>query len=162
MDYSKYIDNRNYDYQLGRDAVTDADVSKKYAYDTAMSMLSLGVTPSAEMLKEAGISSTDAQAIANKVLANEKKKISSSSGDGYTPTPKGDPDPEPQLEYKETTAVNSFIARIRTKHEFARGSNTDKTTYGTYANYVDAMIEKYSGNLTDNDVYTIAIKLGIS
>lgn len=79
-EYSNYWNNYGYDYQLGRDAVTDLDTAKKYAYDTAMSMLSLGVTPSAEMLAMAGISSADASTFANKVKENEKKVASSGGG----------------------------------------------------------------------------------
>lgn len=79
---SNYWNNYGYDYKLGRDAVTDADTAKKYAYETAMNMLSLGVTPSAEMLASAGLSSADASAIANKVKGNEKKAASSGGGGG--------------------------------------------------------------------------------
>ena len=63
--------------------------------------------------------------------------------------------------YESTDNVSKFIGRIRTRHEFARGTNEDKTKYGTYANYVDGMIDKIGGDLTDNEVYTILLKLGL-
>jgi murein DD-endopeptidase MepM/ murein hydrolase activator NlpD len=70
------------EYRNERDAIADAETKKKYAYDTAMGMLSMGVTPSAEMLTDAGISSTDAQFIVSKVKENEAKAASGSGSGG--------------------------------------------------------------------------------
>lgn len=67
-----WADKQKYNYDI-------SESTKSKAYDTAMSMLALGVTPSAENLEAAGISSADAQAIANKVKENEKKAASSGS-----------------------------------------------------------------------------------
>ena len=75
-DYGRYMDKINTDYTMYRDTITDANTAKKYAYDTAMGMLSMGVNPSAEMLADAGISSADAQALVNKVKENEAKAAS--------------------------------------------------------------------------------------
>ena len=57
-----------------------AQTEKSRAYELAMSMLSLGVTPSAEMLASAGVSSADAQAIVEKVL---EKEADEAGGNGY-------------------------------------------------------------------------------
>ena len=76
-----WADEQNYNYQLHRDSITDAESAKKYASDLAMSMLSLGTMPSSDVLRDAGISQTDAQAIVKKV--NEQAAASaakSSSG----------------------------------------------------------------------------------
>ena len=74
IDFDIHTANQSYGYQAKQDANT-----------MAMSMLSLGVMPSAEMLIQAGISSADAQAIVNKVLDNEAKantqKINSTQDD---------------------------------------------------------------------------------
>jgi hypothetical protein len=70
-------------------------------------------------------------------------------------------DDTPQYTYKETAAVNDFVAKIRTPHEFARGSNSDNQKYKTYKDYVKGMLEKYGNDLTDNDIATIAQKFGL-
>ena len=63
--------------------------------------------------------------------------------------------------YEETDAVTNFVARIRTKHEFARGTNSDNTKYKSYKDYVKGMLEKYESELTDNDIATISQKFGL-
>lgn len=70
-DYGRYMDKTNTDYTMYRDAIDDANTAKKEAYDMATLMLGMGLTPEADLLAKAGISSADAQAIAKKVLANE-------------------------------------------------------------------------------------------
>lgn len=63
--------------------------------------------------------------------------------------------------YEETPAVKSFNAKIRTKHEFARGTNDDNTKYKTYKEYVKGMLEKYEGDLTDDEIATICHQYGL-
>jgi peptidoglycan hydrolase-like protein with peptidoglycan-binding domain len=82
LDYGIHSDKQQYAYQTHRDSIEDANTARKQAYDTAMSWLSLGVTPTAQMLAEAGISSADAQALAKKVLANEAVAASAKGSDG--------------------------------------------------------------------------------
>lgn len=79
--YERAFDKYQTDYTLHRDAIEDANTAKQYAYDTAMGMLNLGVTPSAEMLKAAGISSADASAIAKKVIENESYSRAAANDD---------------------------------------------------------------------------------
>ena len=69
--------------------------------------------------------------------------------------------PQYVYQYEETPAVKSFVAKIRTRSEFARGNNPDKQQYGTYENYVRAMLEKYEGELSENDIATISQKFGL-
>lgn len=42
-------------------------------------------------------------------------------------------------------AADAGYANIRTRTEFGRGNNSDKTKYGTYQAYLDGMYEKYMG-----------------
>ena len=70
-------------------------------------------------------------------------------------------DDTPGYTYEETPAVTSFTAKIRTQHEFARGTNPDNTKYKTYKDYVRGMLEKYEKDLTDNDIATISQKYGL-
>ena len=42
-------------------------------------------------------------------------------------------------------AADAGYANIRTRTEFGRGNNSDKTNYGTYQAYLDGMYEKYMG-----------------
>lgn len=67
----------------------------------------------------------------------------------------------PIYTYEETPAARSFVAKIRTPHEFARGENSDKSTYKTYKDYVKGMLEKYESELTDNDIATISQMYGL-
>lgn len=67
----------------------------------------------------------------------------------------------PIYTYEETDAVNNFVAKIRTKHEFARGSNSDNQKYKSYNDYVKGMLEKYEGELTDDDIATICQMYGL-
>lgn len=70
QDYSRELDERNFDYQQSKD-------SKNSAYSLAMTMLQNGILPSDTVLSGAGISAEDAQAIYNKINAlsdNSKKK----------------------------------------------------------------------------------------
>ncbi len=66
------------------------------------------------------------------------------------------------LFYRETPAVESFTARIRTPHEFARGKNDDNKKYKNYKEYVKGMLEKYEDELTDNEVAMIIAKYGLT
>jgi murein DD-endopeptidase MepM/ murein hydrolase activator NlpD len=123
-DYGKYMDDKTWDYQLDRDSKTDADKEKQSAYDTAMAMISLGVTPSAEMLERAGLSSADVQAMVKKVLANEKKKVSSSSSSGYKPTTKGDP-----VVYDDGGLSTDAIKKLQRKLGVKEDGVVGKTTW---------------------------------
>lgn len=67
----------------------------------------------------------------------------------------------PIYTYEETPAARSFVAKIRTPHEFARGENSDKSTYKTYKDYVKGMLEKYESELTDDDIATISQMYGL-
>jgi LysM repeat protein len=165
-DYGKHMDDKTWDYQLDRDSKTDADKEKQSAYDTAMAMISLGVTPSEEMLEKAGLSSVDVQAMVKKVLANEKKKVSSSSGSSsgkkstYTPKP-ADPDPKPTgftgSSYDDAVAYmtkngvpNGAAAGMMTNAEWSRRKasyknsgigGTEVKNYSTYKEYITDYVE---------------------
>lgn len=74
-EYGAAMDERDYGYQL-------ASENRKYAYDTAMGMISAGVMPSDQMLADAGLSKTDAQAIVNAYLAQMAAAASGGGGGG--------------------------------------------------------------------------------
>lgn len=75
--YDKAVGERDFESGLWADKqkynFDTATSDKKYAYDTAMAMLSMGVTPTAQMLADAGISASDANALVKKVKENEAK-----------------------------------------------------------------------------------------
>lgn len=133
------------EYRSERDAITDAETKKKYAYDTAMGMLGMGVTPSAEMLTEAGISSADAQAITNKVKENEAKaaSVKGSGGSGGNPSSQGGSADSDFIRFVNS-GVNEengkqIFYRDGKKYEFNVGVNPytgdmhdDATTKGKY------------------------------
>ena len=213
-DYNSVVDSFNIKNTLDQQNLSQQNTAKADAKETVMSMVSLGVMPSVDLLKAAGMSKADAKKMVNKVK-EEAKKSSSTSGSGsggggkvtnpgktgsgydnggyddatvkqvqkflgvsqdgkFGPASQaaakaagynsiaevvkamGDDKPV----YKVTPAVTSFIASIRTPSEFARGSNSDNQKYKTYQDYVKGMLEKYEGNLTDNDIATIWGRLG--
>ncbi len=163
-DYERWSDTVGMDYNLHSDKQTAGYQEKQDANTLAMAMLGLGTMPSADILAKAGISSADAQAMVNKVIANEKKNNTVTTTQKKATPPggvvdKGDDDGK--FIYEETPAVTSFTARIRTPREFARGSNPDNQKYKTYKDYVKGMLDKYEKDLTDNDIATIAQKYGL-
>ena len=163
-DYERWSDKVGMDYNLHSDKQTAGYQEKQDANTLAMAMLGLGTMPSADILAKAGISSADAQAMVNKVIANEKKNSTVTTKQKQAALPGGDGDEgdgDGKFIYEETPAVTSFCAKIRTKHEFARGSNPDNTKYKTYKDYVKGMLDKYEKDLTDNDIATIAQKYGL-
>lgn len=142
-DYGRYMDKINTDYTMYRDTITDANTAKKYAYDTAMGMLSMGVTPSAEMLADAGISSADAQALVNKVKENEAKAASAKGSGGNVSKQGGSAESDfIRFVYGSTNAdtQKSTFYRDGEKYEFAVGVNPYTGTknanaqYGTFSN----------------------------
>ncbi len=149
------------EYRRNRDAIADAETKRQYAYDTAMAMLNLGVMPSPQMLKDAGISSADAKAIIAKIKKNEKKatQYSSSNNPKPTPTPKPAPAPtgfngstyEEAVAYLKKNGVPSgSAAGMMTQSEWARRKasyeangtgGAEVKNYSSYAEYIRAYVE---------------------
>jgi hypothetical protein len=117
-EYEKWADDIGLKFDIYTNQQDQADKAKKYAYDTALSMLSLGVTPSAEMLAQAGISANDAKAIANKVLSNEEKASISSSGGNNKAYSMADYEEDRLTDYimdEDWAAVDNYINVLRSR-----------------------------------------------
>ncbi len=84
-EYNRYMDDTSMKYALHQDGITNAHATKSQASEMALSMLSLGTMPSADLLDSAGISASDAKAIYDKVLENEAKSVGGGSGSGGSP-----------------------------------------------------------------------------
>jgi hypothetical protein len=140
---SNYWNLYGYDYQVGRDAVDDAWKQKEF--DEAVRQFNASQKGSSGG-KVGSLTTSTPKNMINKAVNNIVKKAN---------------EPAPKYTYEETPAVNSFNARIRTPHEFARGSNDDNAKYKTYKDYVRGMLEKYEGDLTDDEIATIANKYGL-
>ena len=82
-EYSEWGDKVGMEYDIHSDRQTAGYQEKQDNYTHAMSLLSLGITPSSDVLAAAGISSTDAQTIVNKVKEQEKAAKVSSGGGNY-------------------------------------------------------------------------------
>ena len=91
-----YWKSNNNDYTLYRDSIDDANTAKSQASEMALSMLSLGTMPSADLLAAAGISASDAQVIYDKVLADEKKTINDNADNNNKPIDE-DPAADPSV-----------------------------------------------------------------
>lgn len=117
FDYNAFVDNRNFaydsdwqnkewDYNVGRDEIADSRYEQETAlensrYDTETAkeevwkLISLGVTPSADLLARAGMSETDVSLAVAAVQAENGKSVRSSSGstsrtiDNNNPSPGG-------------------------------------------------------------------------
>lgn len=103
-DYGRYTDDRGFAYQTSRDNWADqqwkaeydeamrqyneqmqyqqSSDNRKYAYDTAMGMISAGVMPGDQMLADAGLSKADAQAMVSAYLAQAAASGGSGGGGG--------------------------------------------------------------------------------
>ena len=80
--YTKWSDKVGMDYNLYCDEQERIAADKADANELVLSMLSMGLTPQAELLAKAGISSEDAKAIVDKVKANEAAAQAAASAKG--------------------------------------------------------------------------------
>lgn len=178
--YSLYADRENTDYGRYRDTVSDWQSDRNYLsnrYDSERNF-DYGVYSDQESAAQAQWNSDRAAAYDQYIndYTNAYEAYRDSVADSQwqaeydlASTPKvvdkddddDDEDYEPEYTYKETPAVNSFVARIRTPSEFARNSNRDSQKYDTYNDYVKGMLEKYESEFTDNDIATIVQKYGL-
>ena len=155
-EYNKYMDDISLKYNIHSDTQSAGYQAQQDAYEKAMSLLGIGVTPDSNVLSTAGISSAEAQAIVQKVKEQEAAAKVVDNGGGIE-----DDEPIAKPKYEETKAVSNFVATIRTKNEFARGTNSDNKKYKTYEDYVYAMLEKYEKDLTDDEIATIVAMYGL-
>lgn len=156
---SEYWNMVEQEYRTERNAIADAETKKKYAYDTAMGMLNLGVTPSAEMLADAGISSADAKAIVKKVLANEATASSSGSGSGSgNNTWADDVKGSGGGSYINESAVNEFSKKV---DDYTKNWDAVmRHMWGSPQQYIAQQIEE--SKLTDAEKAYLISKYGIT
>lgn len=77
--------DQEWEYNIGRDQVADSRYENETAYDRAMQMIASGVMPNSDVLAQAGISGTEAQALYDAAKAAAVKTTSSGGGnDGKT------------------------------------------------------------------------------
>lgn len=180
----QHADKQGYLYQLARDAVTDEQWQKNFdeakrQYDESLALSNSKASSSGSSGNGSGngngnTGEYDTHGYTTEQIKSLQKaaKISADGiwgaqtqaayEEGYRPGLSIPIPPDTPYTYEETPAVTSFFAKIRTKHEFARGINSDNTKYKTYKDYVKGMLEKYEGDLTDNDIATISQKYGLS
>lgn len=153
FEYGQYSDDRNLAYTDHRNTIADAQWQADFD----------------EAVRQYNTSLAEQQRQYNETMAYNKEQASkvSTGGGGdntsYNTEPGNTVEPEDTTKYtyEETPAVTSFVAKIRTPHEFSRGSNSDNQKYKTYKEYVKGMLEKYEGDLSDNDIATISQKFGL-
>ena len=73
--YQFYSGERDADYAASQDA-------RKYAYETAMGMIGMGLMPDDQMLSNAGLSRENAQKMVDSYLAQQAAALAASSGGG--------------------------------------------------------------------------------
>lgn len=73
--YQFYSGERDADYTASQDA-------RKYAYETAMGMIGMGLMPDDQMLSNAGLSRENAQKMVDSYLAQQAAALAASSGGG--------------------------------------------------------------------------------
>ena len=109
-DYERWSDKVGMDYNIHSDTQTAGATAKSDANELAMSMLSLGVMPSADILATAGISSADAQAIIKKV-AETQSTSNPSNPSNPTPTPAPTPTPGNNVD-PNSKSIKSFKTKV--------------------------------------------------
>lgn len=155
--YNKFIDDRNYDYQVDRDSIEDDHWDKQFKQEQdKIDLANRDIDAEVEAKYNAKVDDW-----AHYVADLEAKVNSGGGSSGGNGGGNGGGNTQPTYTYEETPAVKSFAAKIRTPHEFSRGSNTDNQKYKTYKDYVKGMLEKYESGLSDNDIATIAQKFGL-
>ena len=88
---------------------------------------------------------------------------SSSSGSDSTSKPKNEGSTT-KYEAVNTVNTSSFKSAIRTRSEFNRGTNSDKTKYKTYEAYIDGKLDEWysSGKLNESEVATLIKYYGLA
>jgi hypothetical protein len=184
--YGLLADRENTDYSRYRDTVADWNTEKGFAYNEYRDTVAdsqwntefnetvrqyeqeyqLKIRQIEEDERNGKISREVALreiALAEQKFENDKIQAENELAYKYAALQaKGDDeDEDDDVVYEDTENVTSFVARIRTPHEFARGSNPDKTKYGDYKSYVKAMLEKYEEDLTDGEMAAIVARFGL-
>ncbi len=87
FDYNDSWANKEWDYNTGRDAISDSRYDQETAKEEVWKLISLGVTPSADLIAKSGMSQADINlAVAAVQAENTKSRSSGGSGgsDGGT------------------------------------------------------------------------------
>lgn len=157
--YTKWADKVGLDFDIYTNNQDQANKAKEQAYDTAMGMLSMGVTPSTQMLADAGISSDDANAIVKKVLANEATASSSGSGSGSgNNTWADDVKGSGGGSYINESAVNEFSKKV---DDYTKNWDAVmRHMWGSPQQYIAQQIEE--SKLTDAEKAYLISKYGIT
>lgn len=166
--YNEFSDNRNLEYQLDRDTVADSQWSTEFNESVRQyeQEYQLKIRQIEEDERNGKISREVAlreMALAEAKFNNDKIQAENELAYKYAALKaKGDDeDEDDDVVYEDTENVTSFVAKIRTPHEFARGSNPDKTQYGDYKSYVKGMLKKYEDDLTDGEIAAIVARFDL-
>lgn len=170
FDQSVYTDLRNYNYGVGRDKVTDAqwdksfgleedkfaDSTKDDAWDRAMTIILNGGTPSAELLKAAGMTEAEAQSLKDAQIAAAPAGGSGGGGNGGGSGKKGDDDDDgddvPIFDNKPTGGdfIDKHAAAVkaapdRTSFDTSDLSANGKKALSSLSMMYDSMSNQYAG-----------------
>lgn len=140
-DYSRWSDKVGMDYNIHSDTQEAGASAKSDATELALSMLSAGIMPSADVLATAGISSADAQAIASEAKTQKKNSVSS-GGDGIVDD--GIVDGVDTNDSKvQQSAYDKFAKEVK-PHAANMHDAIMRDMYGSYQQYLAEMIDKSS------------------
>lgn len=133
--------NRDYQLQVSENKQNTASENKKYAYETAMTMIQAGITPSSSLLNSAGISAVDAQRYVTAVKMQAQAKaatmsLSSNSGSSS----------------KKKSSVKS------TKKSGSSKASSTKKYHSSSGKSLSSLDESQIANPHNSDVVTIYYK----
>lgn len=158
-EYNQYMDKTNMDYTMYQDKITNDNAAKSQASELALSMLSLGTMPSADLLASAGISNADAQTIMKaaqaQIAASASASANKSSGNASKQGGSEDSDLI-RFTYSGTDDNgNSVFYRDGKKYTYERGTNPYTGTKNA-----DAKNGTFSNGYQPNNVGTYKDKNG--
>lgn len=127
FNYQKETDERDFNYQKEQDEQEQANEDRDYAYDLAMAMLEQGKMPSRELLKQAGLSDEDIDAL----LGGSSSGSGGSSGSDSPSGNKHDNDNSktglpPHLDNTQKTASTQNKTNTGTSTGKKNGTEDDK------------------------------------
>ena len=143
QEYDAWVNDINLKYGIHSDTQSAGYQAQQDAYNHAMNLLGLGVTPESSVLATAGISSADANAIVQKVKAQEAAANATSNNKKKVTDEDEEDDDGGNVTPTKTTNTTNFITSNMTKSEFMmRGDRTLKE----WKSYIESKLE--SANLT--------------
>lgn len=163
FNYNKAVDDRNYAYQdYWTNKEWDAN-EQSAAKDEVWKLISLGVTPSADLVAKAGMSQSDIDLAVAAVQAGNKGSTDNTSKNGYTGDTSGASGITDEIKNKAASITNndelySYIAGLVDSGEI--GVDEGDKLYSNYVDYNEK--DKYKDMIGSTSGWTVEKNGGVN